>query len=143
MSAENVPPPAPFWIDEKDWLCIIEFLPRYSDEDRARGAETIGYLSAYAAMTDTRMVALLGDPEADCYEFLFSFNSDANKEEFLRLVQSNELTETDPELIMVPSPDEIASAGSLALVLSEDVVRHATLVSASVLAGIDDLGKPN
>jgi hypothetical protein len=61
----------------------------------------------------------------------------------LRLVQSNELTETDPELIMVPSLDEIASAGSLASVLSEDVVRHVTLVSASVLAGIDDLEMPN
>jgi hypothetical protein len=94
-------------------------------------------------MTDTRMLALPGDVEGDVYEFLFSFNSVADKEEFLRPVQSNELTETEPELIMVPDRDEIASADSLGSVLSEDVVRHVTLVSATVLAGIDDLGKPN
>jgi hypothetical protein len=143
MPGENVPPQTPFWIDEKDWLCMIEFLLRYSDEDRARGAETIGYLFAYASMTDTRMVALLSDPGADCYEFLLSFNSDANKEKFLRLVQSNELTETEPELIMVPSRDEIADAGPLGSVLSEEVLRQVYFISASVVAGTDDLGKPN
>lgn len=32
-----------------------------------------------------RMLALVGDPEADAYELLFSFTSAENKAEFLRL----------------------------------------------------------
>lgn len=61
---------------------LVEFLPRHDAEDRAVVTEAIGHMLAYAQMTDTRMVALLGDPEADAYELLFSFNSPKNKAEF-------------------------------------------------------------
>ena len=33
----------PFWQDEKDWLCIVEFLPTDNPEARLFAAEIIGY----------------------------------------------------------------------------------------------------
>jgi hypothetical protein len=139
--AEN-PSFAPYWLDEKDWLCIIEFLPQDDEVERARSAQVVGYFFAYAQMTDTRMLALLGDPEADAYEFLFSFSSAANKEKFIELIQSNDLTETDPELMGPPSRSEIEDARPLGMVLSEDVVRHVTVLAQMVLTGSDS-DRPN
>lgn len=76
----------------QDWLVLIEFLRKDDDEDRAQGAEAIAYMLAYARMTDTRVLALVGDPKEDAYELLFSFSSAENKAEFLRLLQSNDAT---------------------------------------------------
>jgi hypothetical protein len=33
----------PYWQDEKDWLCIVEFLPTDNPEARLFAAEIIGY----------------------------------------------------------------------------------------------------
>jgi hypothetical protein len=106
----DLPPIPPYWNDENDWIVIIEFLPKDHVEDRTEAAERIGYMLAYAQMTDTRMLALLGDPQADAYELLFSFNSAENKTEFLRLLNSNELSAYDDKLIQVPPQDEIDAA---------------------------------
>ncbi len=81
---------APYWQDEKDWLCIVEFLPTDDPEARLFAAEIIGYLVGYANLTNTRSLALLGDPDASAYELLFSFSSTGEKNEFLHLVRSNE-----------------------------------------------------
>lgn len=61
----------PYWQDEKDWLCIVEFLPADNPEARLLAADIIGYLVGYANLTDTRSLALLGDPDASAYELLF------------------------------------------------------------------------
>lgn len=73
----------PYWLDEADWIVLLEFLSPDDAEDRARGAEAIGYLFGYAQMTDTRMLALVGDPDAGAYELLFSFSSPTMKARFL------------------------------------------------------------
>jgi hypothetical protein len=76
----------PYWDDEKDWLCTVEFLPPRDDpEARSFSAEIIGYLFGYAHLTNTRSLALLGDPDANAYELLFSFSSPEEKEQFLDL----------------------------------------------------------
>jgi hypothetical protein len=142
MAIEEELPFAPYWLDEKDWLCIIEFLPREDEEQRAYGAEAIGYLLGYAQMTDTRMLALLGDPEAQAYELLVSFRTPAQREAFLKLVQSNEITETDLDLIGPPSLSEIEEARPLAMVLDDDVVQRAMAISIFLTTG-DDSAKPN
>jgi hypothetical protein len=144
MPPDDAIPFTPYWLDEKDWLCIIEFLPRDDEEQRATGAEAIGYLLGYAQMTDTRMLALLGDPEAQAYELLFSFPTPASRAAFLELVQSNEITETDPDLIGPPSFSEIEDARPLGMVLDEDVVRHAMTVAVFLTSGEgSESGKPN
>src|ERR1700733_9148137 len=116
----GVPPMPPYWNDEDDWIVLIEFLPKDDVKDRTQAAERIGYMLAYAQMTDTRMLALLGDPQADAYELLFSFNSAENKAEFFRLLNSNELSACDDEFIQVPPQDEIDAAQPIAKVLPED-----------------------
>jgi hypothetical protein len=62
----------PYRQDEKDWLCIVEFLPTDNPEARLFAADIIGYLVGYANLTNTRSLALLGDPDARAYELLFS-----------------------------------------------------------------------
>jgi hypothetical protein len=78
----------PYRQHEKDWLCIVEFLPTDNPEARLFAADIIGYLVGYANLTNTRSLALLGDPDAGAYELLFSFSSPEEKNEFLNLVRS-------------------------------------------------------
>jgi hypothetical protein len=75
----------PYWQDEKDWLCIVEFLPTDNPEARLFAADIIGYLVGYANLTNTRSRALLGDPDASAYELLFSFSCPEEKNEFQAL----------------------------------------------------------
>src|ERR1700674_4866555 len=80
----------PYWQDEDDWLCTIEFLPSDDPEGRLFAADIVGHLLGYAQLTNTRALALVGDPDASAYELLFSFSSPEEKNEFLNLVRSNE-----------------------------------------------------
>lgn len=134
----NTPPMPPFWRNEDDWIVVIEFLRRDDDEDRARGTEAIGYMFAFAQMTDTRMLALVGDPEADAYELLFSFSSPANKAEFLRLFQSNDETRCEDDMILVPRQDEIEAAQPIARVLPADVMRQVTVIATMLYSDNSD-----
>jgi len=43
----------PYWQDEKDWLCIVEFLPTDNPEARLFATDIIGYLVGYANLTNT------------------------------------------------------------------------------------------
>jgi hypothetical protein len=88
---------------------------------------------AYAQMTDTRMLALVGDPNADAYELLFSFSSPENKADFLLLLRSNDATDCEDEEILVPPQDEILAAQPIARVLPEDVMRQITAIAAMLL----------
>ena len=63
----------PYWQDEDDWLCTIEFLPGDNPEARLFSADIVGYLFGYAQLTNTRVLALVGDPDATAYELLFPF----------------------------------------------------------------------
>lgn len=131
----------PYWIDEPDWLCTIEFLPIDDEGSRAVGAEAVGYLFGYAQLTDTRMLALIGDPDAQGYELLFSFASPEHRAAFLDLVHSQEYfacSHKEDEQFGVPTADEIRAARPLAMVLPEDVMRHATLIATSLAMSCRD-----
>jgi hypothetical protein len=128
-----------YWQDEKDWLCIVEFLPTDNPEARLFAAEIIGYLVGYASLTNTRSLVLLGDRDASAYELLFSFSSPEEKNEFLNLVRSNE--DMGKEYIIEltpPTTEEIRNARPLATVLSQDALVHAMLIAATMCAGKDD-----
>jgi hypothetical protein len=118
------------WLEEADWLVLIEFLRRDDQEDRARGAEAIGYMLHYARMTGTRMLALVGDHKEDVYELLFSFASPEGKAQFLWLLQSNDATAYEDEEILVPHPSEIKSAQPIETVLPSDVLHRVHAVAA-------------
>ena len=130
--------------DEDDWLCTVEFVFSDDTEGRLFAADIIGYLFGYAQLTNTRSLALVGDPDAGAYELLFSFSTPAEKDHFLDLVCSNpdmgnDYVEND---FMSPTTQEIRDARALVAVLPEDVLSHATLIAASLLAGAecDDVG---
>ena len=129
----------PYWQDEKDWLCIVEFLPTDNPEARLFAAEIIGYLVGYASLTNTRSLVLVGDPDASAYELLFSFSSPEEKNEFLNLVRSNQemgkeyITELTP-----PTTEEIRNARPLGRVLPQDALTHVMLIAATLCAGTED-----
>jgi hypothetical protein len=117
-----------------------EFLPTDDPEARLFAADIIGYLCGYAHLTNTRSLALLGDPDARAYELLFSFASPTDKDQFLDLVRSNadlgnDYIEND---FGPPTTEEIRNARPLAAVLPQDVIAHATLVATIVFAGAED-----
>src|SRR5260370_4194460 len=128
-----------YWQNGDDWLCTIEFLPGDNPEGRLFGADIVGYLFGYAQLTNTRVLALVGDPDASAYELLFSFSYPEEKKEFLSLVRSNEdmgndyISEFTP-----PTSEEIRNARPLATVLPQDVLTHAMLIAAAVCAGTED-----
>ena len=136
--------PEPHWIDENDWLCTVELFPTEDLEARLFAADVVGYLLGYAHLTDTRSLALVGDPVDNAYEFLFSFSSPEGKKRFLELIRSNEdLGEAYIENDLIfPTLQEIKRARPVAKVLPEDVFNRATLIVASLCSG--DLGStPN
>jgi hypothetical protein len=129
----------PYWQDEDDWLCTIEFLPGDDPEGRLFGADIIGYLVGYAQLTNTRVLALLGDSDAGAYEFLFSFSSPEEKIEFLNLVRSNEDMGNDYIIELTPpTTEEIRNARPLATVLPQDALTHAMLIAATLCVGAED-----
>ncbi len=126
----------PYWQDEKDWLCIVEFLPPDNPEAPIFAADIIGHLVGYANLTNTRSLVLLGDPDASAYELLFSFSSPEEKGEFLNLVRSNEDMGKDYIIELTPpTTEEIRNARPLATVLPQDALSHAMLIAATVCAG--------
>ena len=128
-----------YWQDEKDWLCIVEFLPTDDPEARLFAADIIGYLVGYANLTNTRSLALLGDPDASAYELFFSFTSPEEKNEFLNLVRSNEDMGKDYIIELTPpTTEEIRNARPLARVLPHDALTHAVLIAATLCAGTED-----
>jgi hypothetical protein len=99
-------------------------LPTDNPEGGLFAADIIGYLVGDANFTNTRSLALLGDPDASAYELLFSFSSPEEKNELLNLVRSNEDMGNDyiTELTPPPTTEEIRNARPLATVLPHDAL---------------------
>jgi hypothetical protein len=124
----------PFWLDEPDWLCSVEFLPEDDPEGREDTADTIGYLLGYAHMTNTRLLALLADPHEVAYEILFSFHSPELKAKFMGLIRSNQELGNDyiENDLMRPTVEEIRNARPLAAVLPDEVMARVALLATAV-----------
>jgi hypothetical protein len=60
----------PYWQDEVDWLCTVEFVPTDDPEARLFAGDIIGYLFGYAHLINTRSLALLDDADARTNFFL-------------------------------------------------------------------------
>ena len=115
-----------YWQDEGDWLCTIDFLPGDDPKGRLFGADIVGYLFGYAQLTNTRVLALIGCPDAGAYDLLFSFLSPAEKKEFLKLVRSNEdMGNHCVAEFTQPTAKEIRNARPLAMVLPQDALTQA------------------
>jgi hypothetical protein len=114
-------------------------LPTDNPEARLFAADIIGYFVGYANLTNTRSLALLGDPDASAYELLFSFSSPEEKTEFLNLVRSNEDMGNDYIAELTPpTTEETMNARSLATVIPHDVLTHAMLIAVTLCARTED-----
>src|SRR5579872_3042261 len=111
----------PYWLDEKDWLVTIAMLSGDEvSEDDLTDLNWIGRLFAFAQATDTRILALVGDPGGPTYELLFSFDSVENKRRFLELVKLDGYADPDEEgAFTVPEYSEIRNARPLGAVFPE------------------------
>ncbi len=79
--------------------------------------------------------------DAQAYELLFSFVSPEHRTAFLGLVHSQEYfacLHKEDEQFGVPTPDGIRAARPLAMVLPEDVMRHATLIATNLAMSCRD-----
>jgi len=111
-------------------------LPTDDPAARIFASDIIGYLFGYAHLTNTRSLALVGDPDANAYELLFAFSSSEEKKHFLELVRSNpemgnDYIEND---LLSPTTEEIKDARPLAMILPQDVLDHAALITATQCA---------
>src|SRR5208337_829381 len=114
-------------------------LPTDNPEAWLFAADIIGYLVGYANLTNTRSLALLGDPDASAYELLFSFSSPEEKNEFLNLVRANEDMGHDYIIeFTLPTSEEVRNARPLATALPQDALTHVMLIAATVCTGRED-----
>ena len=129
----------PYWQDEDDWLCTVEFLPSDDPEGRLFAADIVGHLFGYVQLTNTRALALVGDPDATAYELLSCFSSPGDKDLFLDLVRSNEDMGSDyiENDFMSPTTEEIRNARPLVAVLPEDILSRATLIALAICAAAE------
>ena len=111
----------PYWLDETDWLVTVCMLPEDDDEEETlTELNWIGRLFGFAQATNTRMLALIGDPDMPAYELLLSFDTPGNRQEFLELVRQDGYANPDEEeTFTVPTHDEIKNARPIGLVFPE------------------------
>jgi hypothetical protein len=126
----------PYWLDEKDWLVTVCPLPEDEGDPEVK-LETlnwIGRLFGFATATNTRILALVGDPELPAYQFLFSFDCRENHEEFLRLVEADGYA--DASEFTVPARDEIAEARPVGRVFPNEQAELITGVGMITMQGL-------
>ncbi|HEX4030549.1 MAG TPA: hypothetical protein VHX20_09300, partial [Terracidiphilus sp.] len=103
-------------------------------ESRDLAADTIGYLLGYSQLTNTRSLALIGDPELMAYKILFSFSSPAEKARFLDFIRSNDQLGNEYIVndLIEPVKEEIRDAQPLAAVLPQSALARALMVATFV-----------
>ena len=128
----------PYWLDETDWLVTVCMLPDDDDEQETlTELNWIGRLFGFAQATNTRMLALVGDPDMPAYELLFSFDTPGNREEFLELVRDDGYANPDEEgTFMVPTHDEIKDARPIGFVFPEQQANVIVAVGMMTFQGL-------
>lgn len=126
----------PYWLDEDDWLVTICPLPKDEDDPEVNleSLNWIGRLFGFATATNTRVLALVGDPELPAYEILLSFDCRESREEFLRLIEADGYA--DASEFTVPSRDEIAEARPIGLVFPSEQAELITGVGVITTQGL-------
>ena len=88
---------SPLWLNETDWLVDIVMLPNDWPEVNGESLDYIGRLFAFAAATDTRIVAQVGDPTVPTYELWFSFTGEEQKQRLLQMVRDDGYADPDDD----------------------------------------------
>jgi hypothetical protein len=131
----------PYWLDETDWLVTVCMLPddeEGDEEDNLPDLNWIGRLFGFAYATNTRMLALVGDPDVPTYEILLSFDTPEHRQQFLGLVRQDGYADPDEEeTFVVPTHDEIKDARPIGLVFPEQQAKFITAVGMITFEGLN------
>jgi hypothetical protein len=134
----------PYWLDEKDWLVEVITLPKGEDHHSA-DLDYVGKLLAFSLITNTRMIAQIGDPNEDypAYELWFSFTSPENKQRFLDLVRQDGYADPDEEMTLKEPPvlDDLPHLRPLSYVFPKDAMEQITNIAAMVQMSLGATGQ--
>jgi hypothetical protein len=124
----------PYWLDEKDWLVDDIRLPK--DEDRSADLDYMGKLLAFSLITNTRMIAQIGDPneEYPAYELWFSFTNPENERRFLDLVRKDGYADPDEAMTLKEPPalDDLPHLRPLSYVFPKETMEQITNIALTV-----------
>jgi hypothetical protein len=133
----------PYWLDEKDWL--VEVIRLTKGEDHSADLDYIGKLLAFSLITNTRMIAQIGDPNEDypAYELWFSFISPENKQRFLDMVRQDGYADPD-EAMTLREPrvlDDLPHLRPLSYVFPKDTMEQITNIALMVQMSLGATGQ--
>jgi hypothetical protein len=129
-----------FWLEERDWLVEVVMVPDDNPEDAAIVLEWIGRVYAFSMATNTRMLAMIGDPDIPSYELWFSFDTENEKQQFLQFIREDGYADPDEENSFQAPPDlaDIPRLQMITKVLPEHqlnrIMRAAMVMIATILA---------
>jgi len=105
----------------------------------------IGKLLGFSLITDTRMIAQIGDPNEDypAYELWFSFTSPENKQRFLDLVRQDGYADPDEDMTLKEPPvlDDLPHLRPLSYVFPKDAMEQITNVAVMVQMSLGATGQ--
>lgn len=129
----------PYWQDEDDWLCTVEFLPSNDPDARVFGADIIGYLLGYAQLTNARALALLGILRLAHTSSFLPFRRLLRKtSSWIWFARMKTWEATTSRIISCRRRlKRFETARPLVAVLPEDIVSRATLLATVLCAGTE------
>jgi hypothetical protein len=100
----------------------------------------MGKLLAFSLITNTQMIAKIGDPNEDipAYELWFSFTSPENKQRFLDLVRQDGYADPDEPTTLKEPPvlEDLPHLRPLSYVFPKHIVEHITNIALMVQMSI-------
>jgi len=131
----GTPQEPPLWSEDRDWLVAIVMLPDDEPEDNRLELDWLGRVFAYCQITNSRLLAQLGDPDMPAYEIWVSFDSAEHKREFMALVDADEATDSSDPCSSSPPVDlnNIWNLRPLGEVLPQEYTDHVCVVATAIL----------
>jgi hypothetical protein len=132
----GMPQEAPLWSEDRDWLVAIVMVPDDElEENRRLELDWLGRVFAYSQVTNSRMLAQVGDPDVTAYEIWVSFDSAEHKRKFMALVGDDEATDSGDPCNFSPSVDfnDIWNLRPLGEVLPQEYADHVSAPPAAIL----------
>jgi hypothetical protein len=115
-----------YWGEEKEWLVDVVMLPAFDPDSLAETLDSIGNFLAFSMATETRMLALVIDPDVPTYALWFSFSSQKQREEFLQMVRDDGYADPDEEDCFYPpnSLEDLKDLRPIGEVFPKDQIDH-------------------
>ena len=131
------------WKDDKNWLVTVAILGPNDNPDNAECLDWIGRLFAFASVTNTRMLAVRGDPSWPTYELWFSFIDDNEKRRFINLVRDDGYADPDdPDDGLNPpgSLKDLPDLRPISFIFPKDQEAHVRAIAGATMVRMEASG---